>query len=99
MPDKRDDDDMDKRLEEELGEILDERAKNLPAPRTQSRGQKKPTRRLSLTRNAAIVFGITLLFFVMVRLGPVALRLVPLLILVAVGWYAYVSYRQYSRRR
>ena len=97
---------IDKRLEEELGKILDERGRNLPQP--QSRGRRPPpggglfrahlTWRGLLRRVALAVAAIVLLLLV-VRLGPiVALRLVPFLLMLGISVFVLSQVSRLYRR-
>jgi hypothetical protein len=95
MPDR---DDMDKRLEEELGEILDKRASRLPAPRARDRRSSSlsPTRSWrSHLWNVALAGGILALTFLLIRIGPfVALRFLPFLIFLGIAIYAVSRLRR-----
>ncbi len=89
-------DHMDERLEREINDILGKQ-KQMPSPKPGTGGKKRrrPAKRRQDTWATEIALALSLLMFVLflVRLGPLAaVRLIPVLALVALAAYVVVRF-------
>lgn len=102
-------DNIDKRLEKELDEILGEQAKGRPRGRRPSSGGGLSPRAIDwrrLTQRALLLAAVLVVVVLLVRLGPlvalralpVLLRVIPILVIIALALYVLIQLPRLLRR-